>query len=241
MKMTRVGILANMLIMEGGMFPGIERSYVNNDYVEAIVKAGGTPVLLPIIGNEEAIKSQIEGVDAIVISGGYDVNPLCYGEEPTEKQTFIFPERDEYELKAVKYAVELKKPILGICRGCQIINVLYGGTLYQDLSQIEGWYVKHVQSAKREVASHSAIVNENTKLHSMLGREVMINSYHHQAIKKVADGFVVSARAKDGVVEAIEKAGDEFIVGVQWHPEMMVDRYPVMLNLFKKLIEEAQN
>lgn len=234
-----IGILANKLIMEGGMFPGIERAYVNNDYVEAVLEAGGVPVLIPINTDVEAIRRQIEAMDGIVISGGYDVNPMCYGEEPTDKQGFTFPEIDEFDLEAVKYANELNKPMLGICRGLQIMNVAFGGTLYQDMSFNKEACVKHTQSAKRNDPTHTVETVKGTILNSILGDTNCINSFHHQSVKKVAEGFKVSAHAKDNVVEAIEMENKGFVVGVQWHPEMMVKNSEAMLNIFKTLVKES--
>lgn len=239
MKNVIIGISGNILIMDGGMFPGIERAYVNNSYIESVAKAGGAPVILPVVLDDELIKRQVERIDGLIISGGYDVNPLTYGEEPTQSQGFTFPEIDEYDLKLIKFATELKKPILGICRGLQILNVAFGGTLYQDLSQIEGSYIKHSQSSKGDMPGHSIDIMEDTLLYNVLGQSNLINSFHHQAIKDLAPGFIVSARAKDGVIEAIEKQGEQFIIAVQWHPEMMTAKSVQMLEIFKLFIEQS--
>lgn len=237
MKKPLIGIVGNLLFDEGGMFPGYERAYVNNDYVQTVVMAGGAPYILPLISDYEAVKRQVETMDGIVISGGYDVNPLVYGEEPTQKQGFICPEREQYDSMVIKAAMELKKPIIGVCRGLQILNATLGGTLYQDLSFIDGCYIKHVQSSRPEVASHTVNVEKRTKLYDILGEEILTNSFHHQAVKDLAPGFKVAARAKDGVIEAIEKE-DGFVIALQWHPEMMARKgNEIMLNLFKKLVE----
>lgn len=234
-----VGIIGNLLIDQGGMFPGYERAYVNNDYVQAVTMAGGIPFILPLISDYESIKRQIESMDALIISGGYDVNPLIYGEEPIQQQGFLCPERDEYDIKVIKIALELNKPILGICRGLQILNAALGGTLYQDTSVIEEGCIKHQQSSRPDVASHTVNVIKGTRLYDMLGERVFTNSFHHQAIKKLAPGFKISARAKDGVIEAIEKE-DGFVIGIQWHPEMMAKKDSKMLNLFKELIKQCE-
>lgn len=238
MNKPLIGIIGNLLIDQGGMFPGYERAYVNNDYVQTVAMAGGTPFILPLITDYETIKKQIEAVDALVISGGYDVNPLIYGEEPIQQQGFLCPERDEYDIKVIKIALELKKPILGVCRGLQILNAALGGTLYQDTSKIEEGYIKHHQSSRPDVPSHSINVVKGTKLYDILGEKTFTNSFHHQAIKELAPGFKVSAKAKDGVIEAIEKE-EGFIIGVQWHPEMMARKDSKMLDLFKELIKQC--
>ncbi|KZL88963.1 gamma-glutamyl-gamma-aminobutyrate hydrolase family protein [Clostridium magnum] len=234
-----VGIIGNLLIDQGGMFPGYERAYVNNDYVQTVAMAGGIPFILPLISDYESIKRQIESMDALIISGGYDVNPLIYGEEPIQQQGFLCPERDEYDIKVIKIALELKKPILGICRGLQILNAALGGTLYQDTSIIEESYIKHHQDSRPDVPSHTVNVIKGTKLYEILGERTFTNSFHHQAIKELASGFKVSAKAKDGVIEAIEKE-EGFIIGVQWHPEMMAKKDPKMLNLFKELLNNVR-
>ncbi|AKN30602.1 glutamine amidotransferase [Clostridium carboxidivorans P7] len=237
MRKPLIGIVGNLLIDQGGMFPGYERAYVNNDYVQSVAKAGGSPVILPLISDYEGVKTQIEAVDSIIISGGYDVNPLIYGDEPSQKQGFLCPERDEYDLMVIKAAMELNKPILGICRGLQILNAALGGNIYQDLSQIEGCYIKHVQESRPEVAGHSVEVVKGTKLYDILGEKVTTNSFHHQAVKDLAPGFKVAAISKDGVIEAIEKE-EGFVIGIQWHPEMMTRKgNELMLGLFKKLVQ----
>ncbi|MBV7275180.1 gamma-glutamyl-gamma-aminobutyrate hydrolase family protein [Clostridiaceae bacterium UIB06] len=238
MNKPLIGIIGNLLIDQGGMFPGYERAYVNNDYVQSVAMAGGIPFILPLITDYETIKKQIETVDALIISGGYDVNPLIYGEEPIEQQGFLCPERDEYDIKVIKIALELKKPILGVCRGLQILNAALGGTLHQDTSMIEESYIKHHQSSRPDVSSHTVNVVKGTKLYDILGEKVFTNSFHHQAIKELASGFKISAKAKDGVIEAIEKE-EGFIIGVQWHPEMMASKDSKMLDLFKELIKQC--
>jgi putative glutamine amidotransferase len=237
MKKPLIGIVGNLLFDEGGIFPGYDRAYVNNDYIQTTAMAGGVPFVLPLISDYEVVKRQVDAVDGIIISGGYDVNPLIYGEEPTQSLGALCPERDEYDLMVVKAAMELRKPVLGICRGMQILNAALGGTIYQDLSQIDGCYIKHNQGSRPDVASHSAIIEKGSKLYEVLGGEVLTNSFHHQALKDIAPGFKVSAISKDGVVEAFEME-EGFVIGVQWHPEMLARKgNKVMLNLFKKLVE----
>lgn len=235
-KKPIIGILSNLLITEQGMFPGMKRSYVNHDYVEAILLAGAIPVMLPVISDEDGIRQQLERVDGVLLSGGYDINPLYYGEEPCKELGFILPEVDEHQLAAVRIAVELGKPMLGICKGMQIINVAFGGSLHQDLLQIPT-STKHSQKAQRHVASHTVQVVQDTMLSDIFGKEtVLTNSFHHQAIKAVAPGFIVSGMTADGVVEAIETAAAPFTLGVQWHPEMMAEKCTDMLKLFTRFV-----
>lgn len=240
MKKPLIGILGSIQIDQGGMFPGYERAYVNNDYIVSVVKAGGIPIIIPVIEDEELIMEQIKRVDGIVISGGYDVNPLSYGDEPHEKLGFIYPKRDKFDIYAIKTAYELEKPILGICRGHQILNVAFGGNLYQDMSLIDGAYIKHTQQSQPGSVGHSVHIKKGTKLYDIFKGNIVTNSFHHQAVKDVARDFIVSAVSKDGVIEAIEKDGDAFVMGIQWHPEMMTAAEDEnMVKLFKKLVEES--
>ncbi|SHI07230.1 putative glutamine amidotransferase [Clostridium collagenovorans DSM 3089] len=235
-----IGISGSLIIDEGGMFPGYERAYVNNDYIQSVAMCKAIPYMVPMISDEELIREQVANVDALILSGGHDVNPLMWNEEPHSKLGGILPKRDTYDMALLKIALEMKKPILGICRGEQLINVGNGGSLYQDLSLIEGSYIKHNQQHLSNVATHTACIKEGTKLHEILGEdEILVNSFHHLAINKVAPGYIVSATAKDGVVEAIEKEGDHFVMGIQWHPEMMTKDYPKMQKIFMALVKEA--
>jgi putative glutamine amidotransferase len=140
----------------------------------------------------------------------------------------------------LKHVIDQGKPVLAICRGLQILNVAYGGTLYQDMSEIKESCIKHDQYSNTSDPSHSIIIKEGTHLHSLYDNQALINSFHHQAIKDVASGFEVSSWAKDGVIEAIKKQGEQFVVGVQWHPEMMAKEHTSMLNLFKLFMEHVQ-
>lgn len=239
-KKPLIGISANLLTVEAGLFAGQERTYVNHDYVTSILKAQGAPLLLPIISDDDMIAQQVDCVDGILLSGGYDVQPLFYGEEPQPYLEAICPQRDVYELKLIKYAVEQKKPILGICRGLQVLNVAFGGTLHQDISR-QGGRLQHSQKAQKDVASHTVELVIGTQLQRLFDEEVIFtNSFHHQAIKDLAPGFIVSGKAKDGIIEGFEHP-QEFIIGVQWHPELMVDRHPIMLKLFEALVAEASS
>lgn len=239
-KKPIIGISGSLIIDEGGMFPGYERAYVNNDYVQSVVRAGGVPYIIPIVYEDDVIKEQINNIDALILSGGHDVNPLLWGEEPNRKLGGILPKRDTYDTSLLQEAMKMEKPILGICRGEHILNVANGGSLYQDLSLIEGSYIKHNQEHLSNVPTHSVDIVKGTKLYDILGDNILANSFHHLGIRGIAKGFKVCAVAKDGVVEAIEKEGEQFVIGIQWHPEMMTKDHPVMLKIFKKLVEEVK-
>lgn len=241
MKKPLIGILGNLLLVENGVFAGMERSYVNNDYIESVKNAGGVPIMIPPVECIEVIKAQISIVDGVIISGGYDIDPLSYGDEPREKLGYVHPLVDEFTIKAIKIAVQLGKPILGICKGIQILNVAFGGTLYQDTSYMPGAFVKHSQNVERHAATHSIEVEGGSKLYEVTQGNIQVNSFHHEVLRNVAPGFRVTARAKDGVIEAIEKEGKIFVMGVQWHPEMMAAKNDKMMKLFERFIDEARN
>jgi putative glutamine amidotransferase len=236
-----IGITANSFFAESGTLPGTERVYVNYSYIHSVWRAGGIPILLPTLRSDADTAEQLARIDALILSGGGDINPLLFGEEPDVKLDFVLADRDDYEITLTQLAYQSGKPILGICRGIQVLNVAFGGNLYQDIySQAANCSLKHSQSARRDFAGHTVDIVSGSLLHDILGTTSMpVNSFHHQAVKDVAAGFIVTARSRDGIIEAIEKPGESLLLGVQWHPEMLVDSYPVMLDLFKRLVKEA--
>ena len=243
-KMIRkplIGILPNIEMIEKEPFQGHERSSLNQNYILSIIKAGGIPVLLPVIEDKFIIKSQMDLIDGLMLTGGADVDPLLYGEEPHPDLGYINQKRDRFESDAVLIAYKQMKPILGICRGIQIINVAFGGTLYQDLSLFDSKNkVKHSQNAEMHTATHTVDLIPSTSLYEMFGKlKIETNTFHHQAVKDLAPGFIINAKAKDGVVEGIEKLDYPFLVGVQWHPERMTDHDHSMLELFKEFVKAA--
>ena len=236
-----IGITCNSILAENSPIPGMTRVFVSADYINAVTKAGGIPLLLPPLADQADIRGQIAALDGLILSGGLDIDPFLYGEEPWKKLGTVNLYRDEYELPAIKLAAGLNKPMLGICRGLQTINVAHGGTLYQDLSQIEGSPLKHFQTTSERTALwHTVDIEPTSSLSTILNKQTLrVNSYHHQALKAMAPGFIVTARAKDGVIEAIEQQGDAFVLAVQWHPEMLVENNPAMLALFEALVKQA--
>lgn len=240
MEKPIIGIAGNIMIMDGGMFPGIQKDYVNRDYVKSVRQAGGAPVILPAVDEEDVVRAQVEVLDGLILSGGWDMEPQLYGEEPMWQQGFTFPEVDCFYLKAIWAAVEMGKPVFGICKGIQAVNVAFGGTLYQDIpAQLENT-VKHNQSAPREYGTHSVRIEKDSFLGECLPEVMQINSFHHQSVKRLADGFRVVARAGDGVIEGIERLEGSFMAAVQWHPEMMASHANAeMMGLFEHFIKKV--
>ncbi len=240
MKKPVIGILTNIITVEEGTYAGGERIYVNRDYVLQVLSAGGIPLLLPIVHDLKAIRQQIEHIDGLLLSGGQDVHPKYYNSEPSPWLGAVHDERDVFEMEAIKIAIERKIPLLGVCRGQQLINVAFGGTLYQDIPQeIKTSDLLHTQRESRQKATHRVEITPGSRLHAILGSTaIWTNSFHHQSVKECAPGFMVVAHASDGVVEGIEKSGDHFVLGVQWHPEMMSDE-PGTKKLFEAFVSEA--
>ncbi|WP_297206554.1 gamma-glutamyl-gamma-aminobutyrate hydrolase family protein [uncultured Brachyspira sp.] len=238
-----IGISGSLLsIQSNDEFAGYERAYVNDDYVFSVTRSGGVPYIMPIVDDEEDIRIQLSHVNGIILSGGYDIDPIYWNEELHHKLGRIFPRRDEYELKLIKYALEMKKPILGICRGLQILNVYFGGSLYQDLSLIENCYIKHNQSAKPYEATHSFITEEGSVIRDIVGEKVRVNSYHHLAIKDLGSNLKATGYSEDDIIESIEyMENGSFVLGVQFHPEMMHAHHNFALNIFKRLIYVSLN
>lgn len=239
MRVPIIGISGSIMKDDGGMFPGYKRAYVNDDYIQAVLNAGGIPIILPIVDDAEKIKEVVGKIDGLLLSGGHDVNPLLYGEEPDTKTTEIFPRRDAYDFELIKCAEERNIPVMGVCRGMQIMNTYYKGSNYQDNGYKEGAYIKHWQGHTPDMATHNIEVEKGTKLAEIIGDQLLVNSFHHQSVKKVAEGFVAAAKAKDGIIEAIEKKGEHWCIGLQFHPEMMAASNESMKNLFKKFVEES--
>lgn len=217
-----IGITGNFQAKDSGKPEGGQRLNVSNAYVVAVIRAGGVPLVMPLTWEDEATEAAVTAVDGMIVTGGVDVNPLEYGEEPTPKQGFFCAARDHTDLCAIRCAVRLRKPILGICRGNQILNVAFGGTLYQDVSLKDGpAALKHFQEADPDSCSHTVQIRPDSRLHGLLGDTARVNSFHHQSVHRLAEGFRVGATAPDGTIEAIERESDEFVLGIQWHPELM--------------------
>jgi putative glutamine amidotransferase len=195
------------------------------DYVAGVAEAGGAPVVLPPVGERRMAEAVIGGLDGLLLSGGSDLDPFYYGEKPLPELGPTIPERDAFEVALLEAALAREIPVFGICRGLQVLNVVLGGTLYQDLpSQFDGGVLKHRQTTPKWQATHEVEVRGGSYLADVTGRGVVkVNSYHHQGIKDLAEGLVISARSADGVVEAIEGTdlSNRWLVGVQWHAEAM--------------------
>lgn len=234
----RIAIPADTLIEATNIINERNAPYAPRPAIEAIVKSGGAPVILPSV-DPKFVDDYIDLFDGIVFAGGFDVDPTFYGEEPHLKLGMTYRKRDLFEMALLQRAVAEGKAILGICRGMQLINVGLGGNLYQDLSENKDIYVKHDQDAPGNLPSHHANVTTDSRLYQLVGARPYINSRHHQASKQTAPSLKVVAKADDGVVEALESIDSDQILALQWHPENMYKHYENSQNIFADLIKRA--
>ena len=216
--------------------------YLNEGYYEAVYKSGAIAIAIPMTSDENILLEILNYCDGILISGGPDIDAKLYGESNMPYNGDISPIRDILELFIAKKAVEMNKPVLGICRGIQILNVAMGGTLYQDihLQNKDCGVLKHAQSAPKGYPTHEINIKKDSWVWKSFKKEkARVNSFHHQAIKQIAEGFEVTSKAEDGIIEAIEYVKNKFCVGVQWHPELMWKNNEEFLNLFKDFVLQA--
>lgn len=210
---------------------------IRNYYHKQIVAAGGVPVIIPPVADKDVIINTLERLDAIILTGGADYNPLWAGEEPSAKLHHINAQRDLPELLITRLAYNRNIPMLGICRGIQTLAMALDGKVIQDISETIPNTIKHSQDADTCEPTHSVSVAEGSMLHDVYGKDKLyVNSFHHQAVGDCGPKFIVTAKANDGVVEAIESSEYRKIMGVQWHPECMGDDGQP---LFKWLVDAA--
>jgi putative glutamine amidotransferase len=221
---------------------GAARIGVNAAYVDSVAAAGAIPLVLPpTIAPEHALDA-LEGVDALLLSGGEDIDPAWYGMDPVAQLGAVDPARDWLEFALFAAARERGLPVLGICRGLQLVNVAMGGVLWQDLPSERPSAVQHDRADARDVRSHAVVITTGTRTADALGAsELAVNSFHHQGVRTLAPGLVTTAQAADGLVEAFEGGGGAWLLAVQWHPEEMhADPHAPDRGLFAALAEAAR-
>jgi putative glutamine amidotransferase len=215
-------------------------------YIDAVSRSGATPTVIPLLNDKTQLRHLYDMCAALLLSGGNDIDPKLYGAEPSDQTMNILSRRDEQELQLLRWAIEDDKPVLGICRGMQLINVALGGTLYQDIDAEVPTADSHTSSQLQRSFGHIAHnlrIEETSALASILGTsEIAVNALHHQAVKDLGEGLHASAWAEDGVIEALEMPDKRFIIGVQSHPEALEHEVePRWRNLFSSLTDAAKS
>lgn len=213
------------------------------DYINAVMVSGGTPLVMPNIEGEDNIEAYVKLADGVLFSGGEDVHPRYFNEDIKVNNLIMCERRDSFELQLAAKVLPTGMPLLGICRGMQLLNIAAGGNIYQDIGAQHDTSLRHSNphSSKADII-HKVEVLEGTKLSSICGSGPRgVNSFHHQAVKDLAASFNAAAYSEDGLLEAYEQKGDRFLVGVQWHPEMLFEKFPEELKLFGSFIESAKD
>ncbi|MCQ2266381.1 MAG: membrane dipeptidase [Bacteroidaceae bacterium] len=219
---------------------GTKGAELARGYYESVRRAGGVPFLLAPTDDPQELIAQLEQVDGLLLSGGGDINPLWLGEDPMPELHSICPERDLYELQLCRMAHQRNIPVMGICRGCQVMAAALGGKVMQDIGQVAG-LIKHSQDAPREEATHWVRLTDREGILSGLEERQAVNSFHHQAISEPGPLMHTSAVASDGVIEAVEgNLGESFLLGVQWHPECMSGS-SLSQHLFRAFVAAAES
>ena len=218
-----------------------EKITIGPDYMNAVKRAGAVPVLLPLTDDQAALNALLGRLDGLLLTGGDDIDPALYGEEKLPQCGDIAAARDKMELPLCRMALQQGLPMLCICRGIQVLNVALGGSLYQDIPSQVPEAIKHPRFDTPRDPVHPVTAAPGSLLEKITGQtSLSVNSRHHQAIKRLGDGLVCAATAPDGIMEAVELPGKKFVLGVQWHPESLSDRYPDAQALFNAFTEACQ-
>lgn len=208
---------------------GYRSHEMNKNFIQAIEKSGALPIGIPSVMEEEEMDRYLDMVDVVILTGGEDISPFLYEEEPLAETNELNIERDRSEYRFIQKAFAIKKPTLAVCRGMQLVNAVFGGSLYQNIPSQKKDSIIHLP--KKEPTSngrfkrqyHSIEIKEGSRLYECLGDRHIVNSYHHQAIKKLADNLKITATAKDGIIEGVETKDDHLFIGIQFHPEFSED------------------
>jgi len=217
-----------------------KKTRIGADYYDAIKSAGGVPILIPILENQQDIRRVLEIVDGVLFIGGHDIDPKFYRQKKHKNMKLLLKDRNIFDMQLAKLAISMNKPILAICLGVQLLNVVSGGTLIQDIPTMINTEIKHSFGNIGKFA-HTVKITKGTLLHKILkSDEIKVNSSHHQSIKDVGKGFRINAISPDGIIEGIENNKKNFLLGVQWHPETIC-KYKHHFALFQALVNAAKN
>lgn len=251
MKKPLIGLTGNFLkddvffSDQGIGARGLAWTAIANDFAQAIIEAGGIPLMIPINADKDYLMAVAHTIDGLILTGGADIDPLLGGQRPIERLGIISPERDQYEMDLLDYFYkETKKPIFGICRGMQLLTMYFGGKLILDIPSAGKGYDDHSLNSNYSWAySHEVSLKEDSIFYKLLGKKrVFVNSFHHQAAAEVVPGFVLSGQADDGIIEAIEYENlkERFIIASQWHPEMLAIKDKDQQKLFDYFVDQCK-
>ena len=249
----RPRILVSSFLREGyklgknfEMLSSFDYGMVSQNYVNGVLEGGGLPIVSPQIrknyDDDELMEELIDSVDGIVLTGGYDVDPVHYKKHAYKKVKFIDPIRDLQELKLIELALKKGKSILGICRGFQVLNVYFGGTLYQDINQDLNTELLHFGGKlPKHTKVHTVTLEKDSILSDIFAENpIGVNSFHHQAVDKVGEGLKETAFSPDGILEGLESTKYENVWAVQWHPEIMFSYHPEQSAIFREFIKRTR-
>lgn len=229
--------MSDIVIAMPQMGHDLFRKYMKSKYVSSLRRAGASVRWIDLENPEKAVE-EAAACDGLLLPGGADVDPHLYGQEPTEKCGKPNALRDAAEPLMLRRMLEEKKPVLGICRGMQLINVCFGGTLLQDISDTP--CCNHARFASRSKGEHAVTLTPGSRLHGILGENSLVNSLHHQVVDQLGQGLTPTALCEDGFVEGIEATDDSFCLAVQWHPEHMSHRHPSQQSLFNAFTQACR-
>lgn len=230
---TKIGIIICGLVDN--------KQFVTDAYIQAVKSTGGLPIILPLVKSKTVIQDYVSLCDGFLFCGGGDITPLLFGQEPDYGIGATDITLDLFQIRLMKEILKAEKPVLAICRGMQIMNVACGGSIYQDLNDVNFETINHMQtSLSRKDISHKVFFKQKTRLHRMFGDFAFTNSFHHQSIDRLGTGLIISGTTGDDVIEAIEIPSHTFAVGVQWHPESMISSAPNMKQFFHALVHHAK-
>jgi putative glutamine amidotransferase len=211
-------------------------------YAEAVLRAGGLPLVLPYAEDPACVEAYLDRVSGLLVTGGaFDIPPEAYGDTAREGLGALKLSRTAFESSLMRGALKRNMPVLGICGGMQLLNVVLGGTLFQDIGREVPGAHGHEQAHDRTQPQHPVEIRDGSLLAEAMGRgQLMVNSTHHQSVNKTGEQVLVSAVAPDGVVEAIESSQYAFALGVQWHPELMLHTVPVSVGVYRLFVQKAR-
>lgn len=223
---------------------GDDKFYIRHGYIDALIRAGAYPVGLPLLGDRDYAQRMIEVADGVLLPGSItDVDPKRYGEKKTESCGELGPKRDASDFYLLELARDRKMPVFGICYGHQVVNVFYGGSLYQDIAHEIDSKIQHRQLDPNAPPAHSVSLAKDSRIYKLFDQQpvIEVNSFHHQGVKEAAPPLRPTSISPDGLVESYEnRNGGQYVMGVQWHPERMWREFPLHLNLFKEFVEAAR-